>query len=53
MGHLPKTTILAQKAETGMRKTLNLIFVFSIYLMHLPLSYCVYGVAYKRGNEKI
>ena len=23
MGHLPKTTIPAQKAETAMRKTLN------------------------------
>ena len=40
-GHLPRTTILAQKAEAAMRRTLNWILLFSIYLIHLPVLYCV------------
>ena len=33
-GHLTGTITLAQKAESAMRKTLNLIFSFNIYLIH-------------------
>ena len=52
-GHLPRTIDLGQKAEAAMRKTLNWIFSFSIYLIHLAVLYCVEGVECKIGNKKI
>ena len=45
-GHLSGTATLSQKVEPVLRKTLNWMFVFNIYLRHLRVPYCIKWVGW-------